>query len=188
MKHLVNIVTVSRVFIALLFYVFVVVLQSNIFILLITCFILIECSDLFDGMLARKTNNVSDIGKLLDPVCDVSAHFICIFALEKVGFVPSIVLIIFVLREVWMQLLRSLLVRYNVVMAANWAGKVKTWLFGIAIFMAIFSFPDAPFGAYTLALRPVVWALFYIAAASSVLSGMQYVVIGMNLIKKTKTQ
>lgn len=186
MKLLVNIVTVSRVFVACVFYVLVVVLHIDTFFLLISCFVLIESSDLLDGWFARKTKSVSDLGKLLDPVCDVSAHFICIFALEKVGFAPSIVLIIFILREVWVQLLRTVLVKHNVVFAARISGKIKTWVYGIAICLSIFIFPQAPFSAWTFMLMPLVRGLFYVAAAISIFSGIQYAIIGMNIMKKNK--
>lgn len=174
MKYLANIVTLSRVFVAIFFYFALVYLRITNFPILITCFILIEISDIADGFIARHSNAVSDLGKLLDPICDVTSHFLCLFALQVLHFVPPLVVVIFILREIWMQLLRTELVKRNLVLAANWAGKVKTWLYGIAIFFALIIFPTAPLGDYALQFKPMVTLFFYVAAISSVLSFLLY--------------
>ena len=52
-------------------------------------FLVIEVSDLFDGLAARRTGTVSDFGKLFDPYADVFAritYFVC-FALD--GIMPA---------------------------------------------------------------------------------------------------
>ena len=33
-----------------------------------------ECSDLFDGFIARRRNQVTDLGKVLDPMADSITH------------------------------------------------------------------------------------------------------------------
>lgn len=183
MRHLANLLTLSRVFIAIFFYVYVSIIRitsrTDMWVLLL-CFVLIEASDLFDGMVARNLTQVTDLGKLLDPLCDVTAHFLCIYALSLVQLAPPIVVAIFVIREVWIQMLRMQMLKKNIVFAAQWSGKIKTWCFGIAILGSLLIVPYGFFSSYTLWLRPVVFGLYYFAALMSVFSGLQYLFVALS--------
>ena len=177
MKHLASYISLSRVFIAIIMYVYITMIHASSVgaLILLLCFVLVELSDLLDGMVARKLGIVSDLGKLLDPLCDVTAHFLCMYALTQVGLAPRGVVVIFVLREVWMQMFRSILIKRNIVLAARWSGKVKTWCYGIAVGASVLIYPYSVLADYAVELQSVVFCLYYIAAGMSIISALHYV-------------
>lgn len=89
-------------------------------------FLVIEISDLFDGLAARRTGTVSDFGKLFDPYADVFAritYFVC-FALA--GIMPAWVLIVILYRELSINFIRMLLAQRGIAMGARSGGKLKS--------------------------------------------------------------
>jgi len=103
-------------------------------------FLAAAASDIFDGYLARSRNQVSDLGKLLDPIADkllLFATLIPIFWLTRHptiltdykipwwGSLPVWVAIILVGREVLITAFRFFAKRRGVVIAAAGAGKLK---------------------------------------------------------------
>ena len=89
-------------------------------------FVIGAISDFFDGHLARKYNLVTNFGKLIDPLADkilVSAAFIY---LTYVGMCPFWVTILIIFREFLITGLRQMAVEQGKVMAADRTGKWKT--------------------------------------------------------------
>lgn len=91
-------------------------------VLLLIC----ECSDLFDGFIARRWNLVTDLGKILDPVADSVTH-ITLFLTFTQGMVqlPLWFVFIFLYRELFIGALRTLCALRGVALAARFSGKVK---------------------------------------------------------------
>ena len=89
-------------------------------------FILASVTDTLDGYVARKYNQVSNMGKFLDPLADkvlVSAAM-CWFV--GTGQMWAWVLAAVLLREFAVSGLRLVAVEQGKVIAAAWSGKVKT--------------------------------------------------------------
>lgn len=95
-------------------------------------------SDLYDGMLARKWNVVSNFGKMADPLMD-KVFFIVTFPTllwlvveqgESVahGLVLLAFTILWILRDLWVTFMRSVASAYGADVAAMWTGKVRTAL------------------------------------------------------------
>ena len=102
-------------------------------------FLIAAISDLIDGHLARRRDEVTDLGKLLDPLADkllLFAALIPIFVITRSsmsqyglpwwGSLPPIVLLLLVGREVAMTVFRQVAKGRGVVIAADRAGKIKT--------------------------------------------------------------
>ena len=93
------------------------------------CFIVAALTDILDGWLARRGQQVTHIGKLLDPLADkllVTIAFIVVIALGRVPVwaVPFVVLIL--VREVAVTSLRAMASAEGVVLGASLLGKWKT--------------------------------------------------------------
>lgn len=101
-------------------------------------------TDLFDGAIARKFNQISEIGKLLDPIADKLTQIAVIFSLAVKT--PSLWWLVAVIgiKEILQGIGGLLLLRSDVkVHAAEWFGKVATALFYV-VMVAIVVFPDMP--------------------------------------------
>lgn len=190
-KQLPNIISLSRIIWAGVFYVLVMQVPLVDVKTLLILFALIEVSDLLDGMIARLCLTTSNVGKLLDPVCDITAHFLCLFALYTLYMVPAVVVVIFVIREIWITFLRALLLKQDIVFASRWAGKLKTWAYALALLISILLLPQSALvhsaphiGAYLLRYVPL---LYYAGAALSILSGLGYVVAALHIKNKDAT-
>lgn len=64
-------------------------------------------TDLFDGILARRTGQDSELGTYLDPACDGIYHFAVYAALMVIGIVPAWMLAVLYGRELLIPYLRS---------------------------------------------------------------------------------
>ena len=89
-------------------------------------FVIASVSDFVDGYIARKYNQVSDLGKFLDPLADklLVLSAMCIFC--QWNLFPAWALMIVLAREFAVTGLRLVAVGNGRVIAAGWSGKVKT--------------------------------------------------------------
>jgi CDP-diacylglycerol--glycerol-3-phosphate 3-phosphatidyltransferase len=95
-------------------------------------FVLAISTDGIDGMIARRTDKVTDLGKFLDPVADKVLIGGALVALSILGEIDWWVTAVILLREVLVTAYRALVAK-KVVIAAGLAGKLKTILQGVAI-------------------------------------------------------
>ena len=159
-----------------------------IFLVIFVFFVLASYTDHLDGKLARKNNQVTDLGKFLDPVADkllVNSMLIFLSApmvfanynVEQTVFIPIWCVIIMVARDIVVDALRSIASQKGIVIAANIFGKLKTVLQMIAISAVLLN--DFPFHYMypenTNQYLTVTAFLVYAATLVSMLSGIIYV-------------
>lgn len=97
-------------------------------------FIVASITDFLDGYLARKLNLITNLGKFMDPLADkilVVTALLAIIDLGNqgklpMGIFPTWILAFILLREFMVSALRLVAVEQNIVLAANYWGKVKT--------------------------------------------------------------
>lgn len=99
------------------------------------CAVLIELSDMFDGMVARARKEVTDFGKIFDPVADSVSRQTVFISFMVTGIIPLWLYLIFFYRDAFMQLMRILCASGGLVLAARLSGKIKAVLQGIAAFV-----------------------------------------------------
>jgi len=92
--------------------------------------VLQEISDVVDGMLARATGVVTDLGKLLDPLADILGHMGTFLCLLWIGLVPLWLLIVIYYREAMVGTLRIIAAKRGIVVAARTSGKLKSIALG----------------------------------------------------------
>lgn len=135
-------------------------------------FIIAAVGDLVDGWLARRGQQVTEIGKLLDPLADkllVSSALIVLVAMARIpaGFVWMVVVIVG--RELAVTGLRGLASAGGEVIGARRTGKAKTTLQNIAI--AALLFPDPTLG---LPAHRIGFFFLTLATALTLYSGWLY--------------
>ncbi len=69
-------------------------------------FAIASVTDWLDGFLARKLNQYSDLGALLDPIADRSYIFAAVVVMLIRGLLPSIAVALIVGREIWLGILQ----------------------------------------------------------------------------------
>lgn len=145
-------------------------------------FLLASFTDFLDGYLARKNNQVTDLGKFLDPVADkllINSMVIFLiiprsYASNQMDFSLWCALLL-VARDIVVDALRFIAAQKGVVIAANIFGKAKTVLEMVAISLVLLN--GFPFTYFDASWPVRIADIFvYLATFTSVVSGVIYVV------------
>ncbi len=134
-------------------------------------FLLAALTDLLDGYLARRRNEVTTLGTLLDPIADKLLTSAAFISLVEVGLAPAWMVVVIVGREFIVSGLRSVMATHGVVMAASRWGKWKTTTQVIAIPMLILT---QTIDRWTGFRQFGVWAL-WISMLFALVSGVGYI-------------
>ncbi len=102
-------------------------------------FILISLTDILDGYIARKRNQVTEKGKILDPIADKLLMFSAMIFLANRG-VPAWIIFILLCRELLVVGFRSLMFGKKVLPVSR-LGKAKTFFLTVGIVMVLLKFP-----------------------------------------------
>lgn len=145
-----------------------------------------ELSDLFDGYLARKYNQVTDFGKIVDPMADSISHltYLLAFTAPPVKLPVVLVFIIFY-RDSVISTLRTLCALRGFALAARKSGKVKAFVQGIATLIVLLAM--IPYSAHILdgeVLRNIAIFVMTVAALFAVGSAAEYLFVNRHVIKK----
>jgi CDP-diacylglycerol--glycerol-3-phosphate 3-phosphatidyltransferase len=136
------------------------------------CFTVVGFSDLLDGWLARRGQQVTRIGKLLDPLADkliVSTALIVLVATARIPLWATWMVVVIIGRELAVTGLRGLASSQGQVMAASGYGKLKTFAQNVAIGAMIFHYPTLVFSFDNIGL-----ALLGLATVLTLWSGYAY--------------
>ena len=103
-------------------------------------FILGEISDFLDGIVARRKNQVSDFGKLIDPMADAIFHLTLFLIFLALGLAPAWMVIVLVWREIAVSSLRLMAsTDRRLVIAAARPGKIKANVQALVTFLIMLS-------------------------------------------------
>ncbi|MCM2322422.1 MAG: CDP-diacylglycerol--glycerol-3-phosphate 3-phosphatidyltransferase [Oligoflexia bacterium] len=141
-------------------------------------------TDFFDGYLARRHQQVTIYGKLMDPLADKFLVVSSVIMLQHLGRIHPVVVMLLVCRELGITGLRALASAEGVVIAASEGAKWKTATQMIAIPFIMAG--DAWLG---LPLYPIGIGLLYLSLALSLWSAKDYVVgffKGLQLARKER--
>ena len=87
-------------------------------------FIAASLTDLADGFIARKYDQITDFGKLMDPLADKLMSVSVMLSMAIKGIAPWAVLIILLCKEMTMVIGGLVLYRLKVVVYSIWIGKL----------------------------------------------------------------
>ncbi|MGK7889682.1 MAG: CDP-diacylglycerol--glycerol-3-phosphate 3-phosphatidyltransferase [Leptolyngbyaceae cyanobacterium] len=131
----------------------------------VAIFVGVAGTDWLDGYLARRLNQITEMGKFLDPLVDKLLVLIVLLALIEMGLVPAWAVGLILARELAIAGWR---VNQPTVSGANLWGKLKTVSQIVAI--ALLIAPLSPIG-HLLAITT-----FWLAVVLTLISGIIYVV------------
>ena len=139
----------------------------------IAIFIIASLTDYVDGSIARKRNQITDLGKFLDPLADKLLVLAAMLMFCQWNLMPAWALMIVLTREFAVTGLRLVAVGNGTVIAAGWSGKVKTasTMVGLCFAMA---FP----GVFWL-----VTTVNIVIVTTTVYSGVEYFVQNWKCLK-----
>lgn len=103
------------------------------FVLAIIIFLVASFTDILDGHLARRRNQVSTLGKFLDPVADKLLISAALIVLVEKHLAPSWAVVVILGREFIVTGLRAVAASEGVVIQAQRIGKLKMWAQCVAI-------------------------------------------------------
>ena len=106
-------------------------------------FALAALSDGLDGYIARRRKQVTNFGKLMDPLADKLLVIAALISLVSLDRLAAWIAMVIIARELAVTGLRSVAAERGVVIAASWLGKLKTALQVAAIF-ALIAFDPPP--------------------------------------------
>ena len=103
-------------------------------------------TDALDGFLARKLNQITDFGKLFDPLADKLMVLTALFCQGKAGVLPRSAVLIVLGKEVCMVAGAMFMLGKGVVVSANYFGKAATVCFILSLILSFFHEEMAAWG------------------------------------------
>lgn len=101
-----------------------------------TLFFIVGLSDVLDGKIARDRNQITEFGKLLDPIADKAMLATATIGSSILGLLSWWVTAIFLIREIAVTILRFAVIKKGVIPASK-GGKLKSFFqsFGVGFYI-----------------------------------------------------
>ncbi|MEA1880401.1 MAG: CDP-diacylglycerol--glycerol-3-phosphate 3-phosphatidyltransferase [Campylobacterota bacterium] len=125
-------------------------------------FVIASATDFFDGYIARTFDQITTLGKILDPLADKMLTLAAFLGLMMIDLASAWAIFLILTRELFITGLRVSAVAEGIDISASWMGKVKTVVQMIAIGFLLMQWPGAEL-------------LLWFAVALTLYSGYEYV-------------
>ena len=142
-------------------------------------FVIAAITDMFDGMLARKMNLVTDYGKMIDAIADKVLVNTILVILAATGFISAIIPVVIIFRDTVVDAIKMVAGNKGKVVAASKLGKIKTIFMMVGITMTFFY--NLPFELWNIKVANII---IIIATILSVISGVEYYSSNKKIIKE----
>ncbi|MGG4345914.1 CDP-diacylglycerol--glycerol-3-phosphate 3-phosphatidyltransferase [Paenibacillus lautus] len=142
-------------------------------------FLLASATDKLDGYIARKYNQITNLGKLLDPLADKLLISVALIMMVQSGMVATWIAVVIIAREFVITGLRMVASEQGIALSADSLGKLKMVLQVIAIAAVLLD--NYPFQLITMI--QVDQCLMLAAVALTIYSGTHYLLNNYKLIK-----
>ena len=158
-------------------------LQKN-YIIAAIALIISGLSDALDGFIARTFNQVTDVGKVLDPIADkltLISIMVCVTIFSPIVLPVMLVLI---LKDMGMLVGGSVLIKKGITPpAAKWYGKVSTFMFYISVCLIVFLKAAFNYDNSTLSLL-----MLSLTTLMMIFSLIKYFMIFLSLINENENK
>ncbi len=142
--------------------------------IMLTIYIVAGITDFFDGYLARRSNQVSSLGRFLDPIADKLLVVCLLIMLAGFGRISEISLIpasIILAREILVSGLREFLAELKIIIHVSFLSKWKTGLQMVSLgFLIVGS--DAPSWLFAEITGEI---LLWLAGVLTIITGFDYI-------------
>jgi len=174
LKSIPNILTITRILL-LPFFIAAFMYDRHQAALLI--FILAATTDIFDGLVARRTGNITELGKILDPVADKFFMVTSFILMAYYGMIPKWITIVVISRD--MIVVTGCVITYfivgNLSIEPTLTGKVASAMQFVFIGMVLLL---RNIGGHA----EVPYILLVVIALFTVVSGLQYIQKGLKIV------
>ena len=189
MTNIPNLLTTCRI-IGSVFIPFILIIDSEEKGCLVVLIIFILCSitDFFDGYIARKFNQTSEIGKMLDPIADkllvilILGFFTLVFN-EKYGYLIGIPSILIITREILVSGIREFFGSKDDIFDVLILSKYKTTFQMLSIIFLLISTQDILWNIYLYFFGII---FLWISAIIAILTGVVYFKKSLIILKDKK--
>ncbi|AJS59007.1 CDP-diacylglycerol--glycerol-3-phosphate 3-phosphatidyltransferase [Paenibacillus sp. IHBB 10380] len=194
--NLANKITIARIFLIPLFMVFYskypewladesrffsYINQNGIYIAIVV-FLVASGTDKLDGYIARKYNQITNLGKLLDPLADKLLISVALIMMVQSNVIPAWIAIIIIGREFVITGLRMIASGQGIALSADKFGKVKMVMQVVAIVAILLD--NYPFELLTSI--EVDYILMLIAVGLTLYSGFNYILRNYKVLRLDK--
>ncbi len=142
-------------------------------------FVLACVTDWFDGYVARRLDQVSPLGRFLDPIADklvVAAVLLVLVAIDHIDGWSVLAALVILCREILVSGLREFLAELRVGVPVSMLAKWKTTVQMVALGFLIVAKPESEVPINAMLIGEI---LLWIAAVMTVVTGYDYMTIGL---------
>ena len=171
-----NLLSLARLALAIAMF---VVIERGAFAAATGLFLVAASTDWVDGWWARRFDQVSRVGRILDPLVDkviICGAWVLLAGRGDTSAIAPWMAVVVVVRELMVTAVRAEMERIGRDFSAQWSGKLKMVLqcAAVAFELAARAWPEwAPGG---IGLRPAATAAAWMAVVATVWSGLEYLV------------
>jgi len=141
-------------------------------------FIIAALTDMADGLVARKRNQITDFGKFMDPLADKVLTFAAMLWFVENDMMPAWLVLIVIIREFMVTGIRLVAAAKGRIIAATMSGKIKTVVTIVCLITMFFSEDLRTITAHFGIILPLdEWLLIFcwiLIGVTTVISGAEY--------------
>jgi CDP-diacylglycerol--glycerol-3-phosphate 3-phosphatidyltransferase len=167
--NLPNKITLIRIFLLPLLVVFLITPSKFSSFIAVIIFIAAVFTDWLDGHVARSTNQVTNLGKLLDPIADKLLVISALIPLVALNRVPAWIAVVLIGREISVSGLRAIKASEGTVIPASQLGKYKMLSQAVAIIFLILHYRF-----FSIDFHFIGIIILWIAMIITLVSGIDY--------------
>ncbi len=176
-----NKLTILRIILVPIFMILLLLESTAMHYAAMAVFIIASLTDMLDGKIARKYNQITNFGKFMDPLADKMLTTAAFLVFMEQGIINSWAILIILVREFMVSGIRLSAASEGIVIAASFWGKFKTVSQMVAIIATIL--------ITNLTFIPQVTAIaisavcIWISIVFTVISGVEYVAKNIGCLK-----
>ncbi|MGA3279534.1 MAG: CDP-diacylglycerol--glycerol-3-phosphate 3-phosphatidyltransferase [Smithella sp.] len=167
--NLPNTITLLRI--SVVPFLFILLLSPGEFwsLILAILFVIASITDFFDGYIARKYQMITTMGKFLDPIADKIMVNTAMILMIPIGRIPAWIVAITIIRDLIVDVIRSIASSEGIYIQASTLGKQKTVTQIIAVTALIIHYSIFGINAHAVGI-----VILYIALVLTIFSGFDY--------------